>query len=193
MKRVAIFASGSGTNAEKIIDYFAEVEDIDIALIVCNRPGAGVLDVAERNGVSHMLIDREYFYKSNQILFELHQHSIEFIVLAGFLWLVPSYLIKSYKNRIVNIHPALLPKFGGKGMYGMHVHRAVKNAGDDQSGMTIHYVDEEYDEGTVIFQASCNVDETDTAQSIQKKVQKLEHLHYPHVIEEVIRNELSRD
>jgi len=188
MIRLAVFASGSGTNAEKIIDYFSDVEDVEVALIVCNKNGAGVLDIAERNAVSSMVIDRDYFYQSNQLLFELNQHSIDFIVLAGFMWLVPTYLTGSYRKKIVNIHPSLLPKFGGKGMFGMNVHKAVKAANETESGVTIHFVNEKYDEGAIIFQCSCPVEKSDTPDDIRKKVQVLEHAHYPKIIEQVVRS-----
>lgn len=187
MTRLAIFASGSGTNAEKIIRHFADVNDIEVSLIVCNRKDAGVLDIADQWGIPSMLIDREFFYQSNQILFELHQQGIDFIVLAGFLWLLPPYLIESYPKKIINIHPALLPKFGGKGMYGMRVHEAVKAAGEVQTGITIHYVNEKYDDGTVIFQASCPVLPDDTPEDIRLKVQVLEHTHFPVIIENIVR------
>lgn len=188
MTRLAVFASGSGTNAEKIIHYFSHIEDIEVALIVCNKNGAGVLDIAERNAVSSMVIDRDYFYQSNQLLFELNQHSIDFIVLAGFLWLVPTYLTGSYRKKIINIHPALLPKYGGKGMYGMNVHKAVKAANEKETGITIHFVNEKYDEGTIIFQSSCPVEAGDSPEDIQKKVQVLEHTHFPKIIEQVVRS-----
>jgi phosphoribosylglycinamide formyltransferase 1 len=187
MTRLAIFASGSGTNAEKIIRHFADVKDIEVSLIVCNRKEAGVLDIADQWGIPSMLIDREFFYHSNQILFELNQQGIDFIVLAGFLWLLPPYLIETYPKKIINIHPALLPKFGGKGMYGMHVHEAVKTAGEVQTGITIHYVNEKYDDGAVIFQASCPVLPEDTPEDIRAKVQVLEHTHFPVIIENIVR------
>jgi phosphoribosylglycinamide formyltransferase-1 len=187
MIRLAIFASGSGTNAEKIIEHFDKVADIDVSLIVCNKAGAGVLDIADRWRIPSILIDRQFLYHSNQLLFELNQQGIDFIVLAGFLWMVPAYLIKSFQKKIVNIHPALLPKFGGKGMYGMNVHQAVKDAGETQSGITIHFVNEKYDDGAVIFQATCPVDKQDTSDDIRKKVQQLEHKHFPVVIEDVVR------
>lgn len=185
--RLAIFASGSGTNAEKLIQYFTGVEDIEISLIVSNKAKAGVLDIAERWGIPSILIDRDFFYKSDQMLFELKQQGIDFIVLAGFLWMIPPYLINAYPGKIINIHPALLPKFGGKGMYGMHVHEAVKNKGEKITGITIHYVNEKYDDGAVIFQTTCPVSENDTPDDIRKNVQLLEHRHFPAVVEKVVR------
>lgn len=192
MKRIAIFASGAGSNAEKVIEHFKENEDIEIALIVTNRGKAGVLTIAEEEGIPSMIIDRTYFYDSEQMLFELRQHCIDFIVLAGFLWLIPKYLIKFYQHKIVNIHPSLLPKFGGKGMYGMHVHQAVIDAHEKQSGISIHYVNEAFDEGAIIFQISTVVDEEDTAEDVRAKVQLLEHQYFPSIIEKVVRNAFVR-
>ena len=192
MKRVAVFASGTGSNAKKIIEYFRENENIEIALIVSNRAKAGVLTIAEAEGIPSIIIDRAYFYESEQMVFDLKQQCIDFIVLAGFLWLVPKYLIEAYPKKIINIHPALLPKFGGKGMYGMHVHQAVINAAEHQSGITIHFVNEAFDEGGIIFQASCPISSKDTADDVQAKVQKLEHEHFAPIIEEVIGHTFSR-
>lgn len=187
MTRLAIFASGSGTNAEKIIQYFADIDDIEVSLIVCNKEKAGVLDIAERWGIPTILINRLFFYESDQMLFELKQQSIDFIVLAGFLWMIPKYLIQAFPQKMINIHPALLPKFGGKGMYGMHVHKAVKDTGEKQTGITIHYVNEKYDDGAVIFQASCPVTIEDSPDDIRKKVQLLEHRYFPEITEKVVR------
>lgn len=192
MKRIAIFASGAGSNAEKVIEHFRANEDIEIALIVTNRGKAGVLTIAEEEGIPSMIIDRTYFYDSEQMLFELRQHCIDFVVLAGFLWLIPKYLIKFYQHKIVNIHPSLLPKFGGKGMYGMHVHQAVIDAHEKQSGISIHYVNEAFDEGAIIFQTSTVVDEEDTAEDVRAKVQLLEHQYFPSIIEKVVRNAFVR-
>lgn len=191
MRRLAIFASGTGSNAAKIISHFQGIDDIEVSLIVSNRPQAGVLTIAEQAGVPSMIIDRSFFYDSNQLVFELKQRSVDFIVLAGFLWLVPSYLIKAYPRKIVNIHPALLPKYGGKGMYGMHVHRAVKANNEKESGISIHFVNERFDEGAVIFQASCNIDPVDSPELIREKVLTLEHKYFPPVVEDVIRKQVS--
>lgn len=189
--RTAIFASGTGSNAEKIIHHFNQMDDIEVSLVVSNKATAGVLTLAEHADISAMIIDRSFFYDSDQLLFELKQRSIDFVILAGFLWLVPKYLTKGYPNRIVNIHPALLPKYGGQGMYGMHVHRAVKAAEEVESGISIHYVNNNFDEGAIIFQAKCAIDPHDTPEDIQAKVLKLEHAHFPKVIEDVIRQEWS--
>lgn len=191
MRRLAIFASGTGSNAAKIISHFQGIEDIEVSLIVSNRPQAGVLTIAEQAGVPSMIIDRSFFYDSNQLVFELKQRSVDFIVLAGFLWLIPPYLIKAYPRKIVNIHPALLPKYGGKGMYGMHVHRAVKANNEQESGISIHFVNERFDEGAVIFQASCNIDPVDSPEVIREKVLTLEHKYFPPVVEDVIRKQVS--
>jgi phosphoribosylglycinamide formyltransferase-1 len=186
MKRIAIFASGSGTNAEKIIQYFDENPNVEVSLIVSNKADAGVLNFAEHYDIPSMIIDREFFYGSNQMLFELNHQSIDCIVLAGFLWLIPPYLIEAFPNKIINIHPALLPKYGGKGMYGHHVHQAVKDAGEAKSGITIHFVNEKYDDGAIVFQATCDVAPDDTPTDIAKKVQKLEHQYFPAIIDQVI-------
>lgn len=186
MHRIAIFASGAGSNAQKIIDYFRNHASVQVALIVCNKPGAGVLTIAERENIPYILIEKEKFFRGNAYVDELKEAGITFIVLAGFLWKVPSALIAAFPQKIINIHPALLPKYGGKGMYGAFVHEAVKLAGDKESGITIHYVDEEYDHGNTIFQISCIVDENDTPASIAEKVHALEHAHFPAIIEKVV-------
>jgi formyltetrahydrofolate-dependent phosphoribosylglycinamide formyltransferase len=183
---VAIFASGAGSNAQKIIDYFRNSQVIKIALIVCNKPGAGVLDIAARENIPTLLIEKETFFKGNGYVDELKAAGIDFVVLAGFLWKVPDTLTAAYINRIVNIHPALLPHYGGKGMYGMYVHTAIITAGEKQSGITIHYVDNVYDNGAIIFQATCDITADDTPDTLAQKVHLLEHAHYPRVIEEVV-------
>lgn len=184
--RIAIYASGAGSNAQKIIDYFRNSESVDIALIVCNKPGAGVLAIAARENIPSLLIEKERFFRGDAYLVELHQYKIDFIVLAGFLWKVPDTLIRSYPNRIINIHPALLPAYGGKGMYGHHVHSAVIAAGEKESGITIHYVDGHYDNGDIIFQAKCPVEPNDTPDALAKRIHALEHEHYPRVIEKLV-------
>lgn len=184
--RVAIFASGAGSNAQKIIDYFRGSEWVSVALIACNKPGAGVLGIAEREHIPVLLIEKEPFFRGNGYVDELNAARIDFIVLAGFLWKVPSTLTSAFPNRIVNIHPALLPRYGGKGMYGMHVHEAIIAAGEPESGITIHYVDNVYDNGDIIFQATCAIEPGDTPAMLADKVHLLEHAHYPRVIEEVL-------
>ena len=160
----------------------------EVALVVSNKKNAGVLDIAREHEIPTKLIERQSFYDSTELLEELSKRDIQFIVLAGFLWLVPAYLVRAFQGRILNIHPALLPKYGGKGMYGHHVHEAVKAAGELESGPTIHFVNEYYDEGDVVFQAKCTVSPDDTAEDIAQKVLALEHTHYPRIIEQVILN-----
>jgi phosphoribosylglycinamide formyltransferase 1 len=177
-KNIAIFASGGGSNALKIIEHFVLSSKGKVALIVCNKSNAGVLKIAEQFDIQTLIINRTDFYESENIKETLEAREIDFIVLAGFLWLMPAYLVKAFPNKIVNIHPALLPKYGGKGMFGHHVHEAVKAANETQSGMTIHYVNEHYDEGNVIFQATCSLESS--------KVLALEHAHYAMVIEDLL-------
>lgn len=184
---VAIFASGAGSNAQQIISYFKESERVAIKLIVCNKPEAGVLGIAEKEGISTLFIERERFFRGDSYLPLLQEAGIHFIVLAGFLWKVPLPIIQAYPERIINIHPALLPKFGGKGMWGLYVHKAVLEKGEKTSGITIHYVDEQYDNGDIIFQATCEVKEEDTPETLAKRVHALEHAYFSKVIEETIR------
>jgi phosphoribosylglycinamide formyltransferase-1 len=185
--QIAIFASGAGSNAQKIIDKFRDSTFVEIALIICNKEGTGVLAIAEKENIPSLLINKEQFFKGDAYLPDLKSHSIDMIVLAGFLWKVPVLLINAYPNKIINIHPALLPNYGGKGMYGHFVHEAVIAAKDKQSGITIHYVDELYDHGSIIFQATCTIDESDTPSSLANKIHGLEHLHFPRVVEEVAK------
>ncbi|MCR9287693.1 MAG: phosphoribosylglycinamide formyltransferase [Bacteroidetes bacterium] len=186
---IAIFASGTGTNAKKIIEYFENNTQVKVNLIVSNKATAPVLDIARENGIDILVIDRHNFYKTQDILNFFNEYSIDFVVLAGFLLLIPSYLTKSFENKIVNIHPALLPKFGGKGMYGMNVHKAVHEAKEKETGITIHYVNENYDEGAIIFQAKCLIDTEDTPETISNKVRILEHEFFPKIIEQTITNQ----
>lgn len=186
MTNIAIFASGSGSNAQKIAEHFQGNDQIHVKLILSNNSKAYVLERAANMGIKHNTFSRSEFYDTSNVLDHLKSDRIDFIVLAGFMWLVPKYLIDAYPNRIVNIHPALLPKFGGKGMYGDHVHKAVKKAGEKETGITIHYVNEHYDEGNIIFQAKCPVSLTDSPEDIARKVHQLEYNHYPEVIETVI-------
>jgi formyltetrahydrofolate-dependent phosphoribosylglycinamide formyltransferase len=183
---IAVFASGAGSNAQKIIDHFRDSDQIAIALIVCNNPGAGVLSIASAEQIPAIIIEKEKFFRGDAYLPALAEHNINFIVLAGFLWKVPDALIHAYPNKIINIHPALLPKFGGKGMYGQHVHAAVLANHESESGITIHYVDGHYDNGDIIFQARCQVVEDDTPETLANRVHQLEHEHYPGVIQKVI-------
>lgn len=184
---VAIFASGAGSNAEQIIKHFAFSSRVKIALIVCNRPSAGVLTIAKKAGIPSLLIEKDRFFNADNYLPELQKYNINLIVLAGFLWKIPMPIINAYPKKIINIHPALLPKYGGSGMYGSRVHEAVIAAKEKESGITIHYVDELYDHGEIIFQASCAVDAQDTADTLAQKIHVLEHLHYPKVIGALIQ------
>jgi len=187
LTQIAIFASGTGSNAQQIINHFKAAENIKITLVVCNKTGAGVLSIAEKAGIPSLLIEKERFDIGDAYLPELLQYKIDFIVLAGFLWKMPVSLIQAYPKKIINIHPALLPKYGGKGMYGSKVHEAVIAAKETQSGITIHYVDEIYDHGEIIFQATCQVEEEETAASLAQKIHVLEHANYPRVIAEVLQ------
>jgi len=184
---LAIFASGAGSNAQKIIDHFRDNPGVKVALIVCNRPGAGVLAIAKRENIPTLLIEKERFFRGDGFLPELQRLHIDAIILAGFLWKVPSILIKAFPQKIINIHPALLPNYGGKGMYGHFVHEAVIAAKESKSGITIHLVDEVYDHGAVIFQAEVPITENDTPESLAKKVQVLEHQHFPRVVAEWVQ------
>lgn len=186
MKRVAIFASGSGSNAENIANYFKGSDAVEISLILANNPEAYVLERAKKLGIESVVVTGKEFRAADKVLEILKERNIDFIVLAGFLLLVPAKLIEAYPGKIVNIHPALLPKHGGKGMYGGHVHEAVVAAGDTESGITIHLIDERYDCGTTFFQATCPVLPTDTPHDVAEKVHALEYEHFPRVIEEII-------
>lgn len=188
MHKIAIFASGTGTNTQKIIDFFRMHPSVKIVLIVSNKPEAGVLSIAKNENIPSLLLDKEKFFRGNAYVNELQKQGISFIVLAGFLWKIPTHLIRAYQNRMINIHPALLPAYGGKGMYGNFVHEAVIKAGETKTGITIHYVDDQYDHGPIIFQASFPVDKNDTAETVAQKVHLLEYSHYAKVIEK----ELSR-
>lgn len=186
MKKIAIFASGSGTNAENIIKYFEGNKEIQVVVVLSNNKNAGVHERAKRLGVPSFTFTRDEFNDGMPVLKKLAELEVDFIVLAGFMNKIPESFLNSYPNRIVNIHPALLPKHGGKGMYGMHVHDAVVAAGEKESGITIHYINEEYDEGQVIFQTTCTVSPHDTAEDVANKVHALEYKHYPKVIEQLL-------
>jgi len=186
MVKLAIFASGAGSNAARIIEHFANNMAVKIDLIVSNKKEAGVLGIAAAAQIDTLLVNRNSFYETEDCVNELKSRGIDFIVLAGFLWKIPASLIEAFPNRIINIHPALLPNYGGKGMYGNFVHEAVIAAGEKESGITIHYVDAHYDEGDIIFQAKCNIEATDTPSSLATKIHALEHAHFPVVIENVL-------
>jgi phosphoribosylglycinamide formyltransferase-1 len=187
MKRIAIFASGSGTNAQKIIEHFLNSKEIVVDSLWSNDENAYALIRAEKLGIETFTFDRDEFYRSNEILDRLYDHRIDMIVLAGFLWLVPRNLTELFT--VINIHPALLPKYGGKGMYGTNVHKAVLASKDKESGITIHRVNQDYDKGKIIFQATCPILPKDTPETLAARIHELEHQHYPRVIEEVLLNE----
>ena len=185
MKRIAIFASGEGTNTQHLINYFAG-SDVKIALVVCNNPSANVLKRAEKSNIPSLIINKESFYKTDLVLKRLITEKINLIVCAGFLWKISDAILHKFPNKVINIHPALLPKFGGKGMYGMNVHKAVLEAGEHESGITIHYLNEQYDEGEIIFQAKCEIKKGDTPEMLAQKVHVLEHEHFPRVVQQII-------
>ena len=184
-KNIAIFASGSGSNAENITRYFTGSAELKFPVILSNKPDAFIHERAKNLNVPSLTFSKQEFEAGDNILEVLKSYDIYAIVLAGFLLKVPVQIIKAYPHRIINIHPALLPKYGGKGMYGERVHKAVKEQGDTESGITIHYVNENYDEGNVIFQALCKVLPTDTCEDIAAKVHDLEYEHFPKVIEQI--------
>jgi len=186
LTNIAIFASGAGTNAQKIIDHFRNSSVAKVALIVCNKKNAGVLQIAEKENIPSLIIEKEKFFSGSGYLDELLERRIDFIVLAGFLWKIPFPLLQAYPRKIVNIHPALLPKFGGHGMYGSHVHEAVLAGKEVESGITIHYVDEHYDNGDIILQIKCPVLDKDTPESLANRIHQLEHANYPLVIEQLL-------
>lgn len=187
MKNIAIFASGSGTNAQQITEYMNSSGIARVVIILSNKPDAFVLERARKLGVPTLVFNRKDFYESGSILEALQDYQVDFIVLAGFLWFVPENILKAYPHRIINIHPALLPNHGGKGMYGDKVHQAVISSGDKKTGITIHYVNDHYDEGEIIFQDSFEIMPEDTPESIAKKVHELEYRHFPRTIENVIK------
>ena len=184
VKRIALFASGSGTNAQNIINYFSDNEEAVVDSLWSNRSGAFALKRAEKLGVETFVFKREQFYETDHVINQLQARNIDLIVLAGFLWLIPPKLIRAFT--IINIHPALLPKYGGKGMYGMNVHHAVVESGESETGISVHYVNEKFDDGELIFQARCAVSVDDTPEDVAKKVHELEYKHFPAVIEKVL-------
>jgi phosphoribosylglycinamide formyltransferase-1 len=186
-KRIAIFASGSGSNAQKLMELYKRNPEVEIALVLTNNPDAYVLQRADNFEIPSHIFDRHEFYQTDNIIDLLKNLDIDLIVLAGFLWLIPKKLINEYPGRIVNIHPAILPKFGGKGMYGDYVHHAVMAAGETEGGITIHYVNENYDEGEYIYQGKYKIEKGDNLEMIKFKGQQLEHQHYPRIIDGIIK------
>ena len=188
VKKIALFASGSGTNAQNIIEYFSENKNVMVDSVWTNKPDAFVLERAKKHNIESFVFTKDEFRNTNQVVDSLKNRGVDLIVLAGFLWLIPNNLIQKF--RIINIHPALLPKYGGKGMYGINVHRSVVDNKDKESGITIHYVNEKYDDGEIIFQAKCAVLPTDTTDDVATKVHQLEYIYFPEVIEKVLKDEL---
>jgi phosphoribosylglycinamide formyltransferase-1 len=187
MRNIAIFASGSGTNAENLVHFFRTSPFGQVSLVLTNRPDAGVIQRAQSDDIECIVFNRRQFYDTNEVVDLLVERGIEFVILAGFLWLVPDKLLELYDNKIVNIHPALLPKYGGKGMYGHFVHEAVIANAEKESGITIHYVNSRYDEGDVILQARCKVDIDDTPDSLASKIHTLEYEHFPKAVEALLK------
>ena len=186
-KRIAIFASGSGSNAQKIMEYFKRSPDAEVVLILTNNPQAYVLQRADNFEVPSHIFTRNEFYQTDEVIRILKTLQVDLIVLAGFLWLVPSSLLSAFPNKIINLHPALLPKYGGKGMYGDNVHKAILEAKEEESGITIHFVNAEFDEGEVIHQSRFKIDPSDTLEMVKFKGQQLEHQHFPKVIENLLK------
>ncbi len=186
MKNIAIFASGEGSNAQQLIDYFKKNETGRVVLLVTNNPDAHVIQRANKAAIPQLLLDKKKFIETDHLLEKLKEYNISFIALAGFIWLIPAYLTHAYPDRIINIHPALLPKYGGKGMYGMNIHQAVIHNKEPESGISIHYVNEHYDEGKIILQVKCKVNPSDTPESLAAKIHQLEYAHYPKVVEALI-------
>lgn len=191
MKNIAIFASGTGSNARKIIEHFQGNTQINVALVISNKATAPVLSMATTFGIENFVINRKAFYQTENLVNKLKIYKIDYIALAGFLWLIPDYLVKAYDKKIVNIHPALLPKYGGKGMYGHYVHEAVKAAGEKESGITIHFVNQNYDEGDIVFQKECVLKGSDSPTEIAKKVLTLEHKYFPKTLENIINDSIK--
>ncbi len=186
MKQMAVFASGSGTNARNIAEYFSDSDLGRVAVVYCNNPSAGVIEKASKLNIPIVIFNRTDFYHTDNILNDLEERKIDLIVLAGFLWLIPLNIIRTFENRIINIHPALLPSYGGKGMYGSKVHEAVINDKKKISGITIHLINEEYDKGKILFQETCSVSEEDSPEGLAAKIHALEYRHFPKVIESYV-------
>ena len=185
-KKIILFASGGGTNAENIISYFKTSDIANVEAVFCNRKQAGVLERAKRLGIKTVVFHKSELLENDTVLDQLKEIDPDLIVLAGFLLKVPEQMVNAFEHKIINIHPALLPKYGGKGMYGLHVHQAVVENKETESGITIHYVNQNYDEGAIVFQAKCKVDSSDTAEDVAQKIHELEMKHFPNVIEDLL-------
>ena len=186
-KRIAIFASGSGSNAQKIMEHFKRHPDAEVVIVLTNNPDAFVLQRADNFEIPTHIFNKNEFYQSEQVVNLLKNLQVDIIVLAGFLWLIPANLLKAFPNKIINIHPALLPKYGGKGMYGDYVHKSILQNKEEESGVTIHFVNEHFDEGEIIHQSRFRIDKSDDLEMIKFKGQQLEHLHYPKIIEQLLK------
>ena len=186
MKRIAILASGAGSNADNILNHFKHSNEVRVVLIASNKPDAGVLEVAKRHGVATFILTKENFKEGSDFADDLSSLGVDMVVLAGFLWKVPPAFVQAFHQRIINVHPSLLPKFGGKGMFGHHVHEAVHAAGEAESGITIHYVNEHYDEGAIIAQFKTALNPHDAVSDIERKVRALELAHFPEVVQELL-------
>jgi phosphoribosylglycinamide formyltransferase 1 len=186
MQKLAIFASGGGSNAQKIIEYFENHAEIEVSLVFSNKKNAGVLSIAQNWGIENVVMDRTTFFETTVLLDILAENKVDFIVLAGFLWLIPPYLVDAFDQKMLNVHPALLPKYGGKGMFGHFVHKAVRDARETESGPTFHFVNKNFDEGAIVYQTKTAIESTDSADEIARKVLILEHEFYPKVIEKVM-------
>ncbi|MBT8265673.1 MAG: phosphoribosylglycinamide formyltransferase [Bacteroidia bacterium] len=189
MKRIVIFASGSGTNAENIIEFFHNRDNASVIHVLTNNPRAKVIERCNKLNISCLCFNKTAFIDPNSVLKILIMQDPDLIVLAGFLWKIPGLFLKAFENKIINLHPALLPKYGGKGMYGKHVHEAVISNSESESGITIHYVNEHYDEGAIIFQAKCAVDPNDSPKLLAQKIHQLEMKHFPHVIASILEGD----
>ncbi len=187
-KKIIVFASGSGSNAENIIHYFRDSGTAEVVSVMCNKPSAKVLERAQKLNVTALYFDRTAFYNTNDVLHILEDTNPDLIVLAGFLWLFPSSILEKFPNKVINLHPALLPKFGGKGMFGNNVHKAVLDNKEKETGITIHYVNEKYDDGQIIFQKSFPISSGETITSLTEKIHELEHRHFPRVIEKLLES-----
>lgn len=187
MRNIIFFASGKGSNISAILHYFQNKNIINPSLIVCNKEHAGAIDIARNHNIPHLIINKELM-NDDKFVTILKNYNPDLIVLAGFLWKMPDEVVHAFPNKIINIHPSLLPKYGGKGMYGTKVHNAVINAKETESGITIHYVNEQYDKGNIIIQAHCKIDNNDDAFSLSAKISKLEHFYFPRTIEYILQH-----
>ncbi|AXT18713.1 phosphoribosylglycinamide formyltransferase [Flavobacteriaceae bacterium AU392] len=190
MKRIVIFASGGGTNAENLINFFHNKDNASVVQVLTNNPFAKVLDRCKQLKVSALSFNKIAFTQTNDVLNILKTTQPDLIILAGFLWKFPENILAEFPNKVINIHPALLPKYGGKGMYGMNVHKAIVNNKETETGITIHYVNENYDEGAIIFQAKCVVKTLDTAEDVATKIHELEMKYFPEVVEKLLLKEI---